>query len=129
MDAAFPLHPCGIAQYCDMQEEACTWLGRWYMEVGEDLRKAKSCFEEALVMDSRNKEVAQLLRQVNQDLGMREHADELTHLVGLSPSGPADDQESAFAMASGRAFEQSKDSDNHSKSSKHPLPSCLAHFS
>lgn len=91
------------------------WLGRWYHEVGNDLHKAKGCYEEALVMNPKNKEVALALREINQDLGMKEQADELAHLTdSKTPTRLSIDgaNPSAFAAASSEAF------DNHSKQGK-----------
>lgn len=84
------------------------WLGHWFLEIPKDLQSAKRCYEEALVMNPNNKEVARQLRQINQDLGMKEHADELNHLTeAATNSAPAQDEESAFAAACGETSEPS----------------------
>ena len=56
-------------------------------------------------MNPKNREIAKALQQVNDDLGMKDDANELAHLTeDIEPS-----ERSAFAAASGTAFEQGKE--------------------
>ena len=87
-----------------MQGQACLWLGRWFQEVGGELDKAKKCLEEALVIDPKNREIAQTLRQVNQGMGRTSEADALEHLTTLTETSQKSEQTSAFANASLPAF-------------------------
>ena len=83
-----------------LQEQACLWLGRWYQEVGVDLEKAKACFEEALVLNPKDVEVAKALRKVNHELGKTAEAEELAHLTDAAPATASSEPKSAFAAAS-----------------------------
>lgn len=53
-----------------LQVQACAWLGHWYREVAGDLEKAKNCYEQTLLLDASDRVTANLLKQVNEQLGL-----------------------------------------------------------
>ena len=89
-------------QQCHLlQALACACLGHWYQEVGNDLQKAKNCYEETLLIDPQAEEVAASLKQVNEKLGLNVYATENAHLSLLSMEKPP----SVFAAHSQKSFD------------------------
>lgn len=80
---------------------ACVYLGHWYREVSKDLRKAKNCYEEALLLDPEADGAAECLKRVNQDLGLNSKGSKTAGKALLDGGAP-----SAFAAQSKKGFEE-----------------------
>lgn len=84
-----------------MQALACSSLGHWYQEIGKDLPKAKNCYEETLLINPEDEEVAACLKQVNEELGFNVYTAQAAALSLLSIEKPP----SAFAAHSQKSFD------------------------
>lgn len=85
--------------YMCLQVFACGYLGHWYREVGKDLKKAKNCYEETLLIDPKAEGIADCLKEVNCELGLLADAAKAQKLAALAVKPP-----SAFAPQSQTAF-------------------------